>query len=98
MVYAFANGAIEHGRGELAAAAVLAFEWLMRPSSIGAGYAPWTGYRASDQPDKICLKHRKNDELALHPLEYTEVDEETGEEVLVKLYEDAEKILAQTPR
>lgn len=93
-VYAFANGAIENGRGELAAAAVLAFEWLMRPSSIGAGYAPWTGYRASDEPDKIRLKHRKTDELALHPLEY--VDEETG--ALVKLYEDAEKILAKTPR
>lgn len=93
-VYAFANGAIANGRGELAAAAVLAFEWLMRPSSIGAGYAPWTGYRASDHPDKIRLKHRKTDELALHPLEY--LDEETGE--LVKLYEDAEKILAQTPR
>ncbi len=93
-VYAFANGAIANGRGELAAAAVLAFEWLMRPSSIGAGYAPWTGYRASDHPDKIRLKHRKTDELALHPLEY--LDEETGE--LIKLYEDAETILAQTPR
>ncbi|MGV4796181.1 hypothetical protein [Rhizobium sp. F40D2] len=93
-VYAFANGAIEHGRGELAAAAVLAFEWLMRPSSIGAGYAPWTGYRASDHPDKIRLKHRKNDELALHPLEY--LDEESSE--LVKLYEEAEQVLAQTPR
>ncbi|MDR9809566.1 hypothetical protein [Rhizobium hidalgonense] len=93
-VYTFANGAIANGRGELAAAAVLAFEWLMRPSSIGAGYAPWTGYRASDHPDKIRLKHRKNDELALHPLEYT--DEETGE--IVKLYEDAEKVLAQAPR
>lgn len=97
-VYAFANGAIEHGRGELAAAAVLAFEWLMRPSSIGAGYAPWTGYRASDHPDKIRLKHRKTDELALHPLEYVERDEETGEEIVIKLYEDAEKVLAQTPR
>lgn len=93
-VYAFANGAIENGRGELAAAAVLAFEWLMRPSSIGAGYAPWTGYRASDHPDKIRLKHRKTDELALHPLEY--LDEDTGE--LVKLYEDAEKVLSQAPR
>ncbi|MGO7089416.1 hypothetical protein AB9E14_23360 [Rhizobium leguminosarum] len=93
-VYAFANGAIENGRGELAAAAVLAFEWLMRPSSIGAGYAPWTGYRASDHPDKIRIKHRKTDQLALHPLEY--LDDETGD--LVKLYEDAEKVLSQVPR
>jgi hypothetical protein len=97
-VYQFANGAIEKGRGELAAAAILAFEWLMRPSSIGAGYAPWNGYRASDEPDKIRLKHRKTDELAILPLEYVEVDEETGEEVIVKFYEDAEKVLAQVPR
>lgn len=92
-VYQFADGAIEKGRGELAAAAVLAFEWLMRPSSIGAGYAPWTGYRASDHPDKIRLKHRKTDELALHPLEYVDEDGE-----LVKLYEKAEEVLSKTPR
>lgn len=92
-VYLFADGAIENGRGELAAAAVLAFEWLMRPSSIGAGYAPWTGYRASDEPDKIRLKHRKTDELALHPLEY--IDEDGA---LVKLYKKAEEVLSKTPR
>ncbi len=92
-VYAFALGAIEHERGELAAAAVLAFEWLMRPSSIGAGYAPWTGYRASDHPDKIRLKHRKNQELALHPLEFID---ESGERV--RLYEDAEIVLSLAPR
>lgn len=92
-VYQFANGAIEHGRGELAAAAVLAFEWLLRPSSIGAGYAPWTGYRASDHPDKIRLKHRKNDTLALHPLEYVSDDGET-----VPLYQQAEDVLRQAPK
>jgi len=92
-VYAFANGAIANGRGELAAAAVLAFEWLMRPSSIGAGYAPWTGYRASDHPDKIRLKHRKNDELALLPLEELEKDG-----TVTLFYEAAEKVLAQTSR
>ncbi|WP_025658465.1 hypothetical protein [Rhizobium sp. IBUN] len=92
-VYQFADGAIEKGRGELAAAAVLAFEWLMRPSSSGAGYAPWTGCRASDEPDRIRLKHRKTDELALHPLEF--VDEDGS---LVKLYEDAEAVLSKTPR
>ncbi|MFT2214696.1 hypothetical protein [Rhizobium giardinii] len=65
---------------------MLAFEWPMRPSSIGAGHAPWTGYRAADHPDKIRLKHRKTDELALHPLEYVDEDGE-----LVKLYEKAER-------
>ncbi len=91
-VYEFADGAIENGRGELAAAAVLAFEWLMRPSSIGAGFAPWTGYRASDHPDKIRLKHRKNDALALHPLEFVDED---GSKVL--LYSQAEEVLRKAP-
>lgn len=92
-VYEFADGAVENGRGELAAAAVLAFEWLMRPSSIGAGFAPWTGYRASDHPDKIRLKHRKNDALALHPLEFVDED---GSKVL--LYSQAEEVLRKAPR
>lgn len=92
-VYEFADGAIDNGRGELAAAAVLAFEWLMRPSSIGAGFAPWTGYRASDHPDKIRLKHRKNDALALHPLEFVDED---GSKVL--LYSQAEEVLRKAPR
>ncbi|QPB21147.1 hypothetical protein [Rhizobium sp. 007] len=39
-VYAFANGAIEKGRGELAAAAVLAFEWLMRRRRKSASWKP----------------------------------------------------------
>lgn len=91
-VYAFADGALEKGRGELAAAAVLAFEWLMRPSSIGAGYAPWGGYRGADHPDKIRVKHRKTDELAFHPLEYIE----NGE--LVMMYEQAEEVLKKVPK
>lgn len=91
-VYAFADGALEKGRGELAAAAVLAFEWLMRPSSIGAGYAPWGGYRGPDHPDKIRVKHRKTDELAFHPLEYVEDGE------LVMMYEQAEAVLKKVPR
>lgn len=92
-VYAFANGALAKGRGELAAAAVLAFEWLMRPSSIGAGYAAWTGYRSEAEPDKIMIGHRKTNERAEHPLEYVD---EAGE--LVTLYPEAETILAKVPR
>lgn len=92
-VYRFALGAIKEGRGELAAAAVLAFEWLMRPSSIGAGYAAWSGYRGPSDPDKIQIKHRKNGESASHPLEYLD---DNG--VTVLLYQDAEEVLKQTPR
>lgn len=93
MTYAFARGAIAAGEPALAAAAVLAFEWLLRPSNIGAGWAAWTGYRGEAHPDKMAIRHRKNGEMALHPLEYT--DEEGR---IVKLYADAEDILAQVPR
>jgi hypothetical protein len=72
---------------------VLAFEWLMRPSSIGAGYAAWSGYRGGDAPDKIVIGHRKTEERASHPLEYVNADGE-----LVLLYGDAERVLKQTPK
>lgn len=91
--YRFAEGAISEGSPELAAAAVLAFDWLMRPSNIGAGWAAWTGYRGDDHPDKIVFRHRKNGEIALHPLEYVDQDG-----VLKALYEDAEAVLARIPR
>lgn len=91
--YLFANGAIRLGRPELAAAAVLAFEWLMRPSSISAGYAAWSGYRSSATPDKIQIGHRKTKQRAEHPLEYVSESGET-----IQLYEAAEQILAKVPR
>jgi len=93
MVYAYANKAVEKQRGELAAAAILAFEWLMRPSSIGAGYAAWTGYRGESAPDKIIIGHRKTSERAEHPLEY--IDDDGN---LVELYADAERILKAIPQ
>ncbi|HEV7436519.1 MAG TPA: hypothetical protein VGO22_16880 [Pseudorhizobium sp.] len=92
-VYAFAEKAIEKERGELAAAAVLAFEWLMRPTSIGAGYAAWSGYRGDSAPDKIIIAHRKTGERAEHPLEYVEEDG-----TVVALYAQAETILKKVPR
>lgn len=91
--YRFANAAIAEGSPELAAAAILAFEWLLRPSNIGAGWAAWSGYRGESQPDKIIVRHRKNGEVAIHPLEYIN---DAGEIVL--LYADAERILSQVPR
>lgn len=91
--YRFAEGAIAEGSPELAAAAILAFEWLLRPSNIGAGWAAWTGYRGSAYPDKIVIRHRKNGEVAIHPLEFV-----NGEGATVRLYAQAEAILAQVPK
>ncbi len=92
-VYLFAEGAIAEGRPELAAAAVLAFEFLMRPSSIGAGFCGWSGYRGKSDPDKIIVRHRKTGELAVHPLEYVD---ENGQTVI--LYPQAEAILKKVPK
>ncbi|SMF65405.1 hypothetical protein SAMN02982989_3355 [Xaviernesmea oryzae] len=92
-VYAFAEGAIRLKRPELAAAAVLAFEFFLRPSNIGAGYAPWTGYRGESAPDKIIFSHRKTGERAEHPLEYI------GEDgAVVALYAQAEAIFKRVPK
>jgi len=90
--YRFAWGAVEKGKPELGAAAVLAFEWLMRPSSISAGYASWTNYRSAAEPRKIKIRHRKNGGEVDHPLEAV-VDG-----AVVRFYEEAEKILAAVPR
>lgn len=92
-VYQFASGAMDAGRGELAASAVLAFEFLMRPSSIGAGWAAWTGYRSASAPDKLMLAHRKNGERAEHPLEYVDEDGHT-----IALYSQAEAVLSKAPK
>ncbi|OLP44608.1 hypothetical protein BJF95_08880 [Rhizobium oryziradicis] len=92
-VYSFAKGAIKEKRPELAAAAVLAFEFLMRPSSIGAGFANWTDYRGEHAPDKIVVRHRKTGARAEHPLEFVNEDGE-----VICLYEQAESILRSVPR
>lgn len=90
-VYAFANGAVAKGKPELGAAAVLAYEWFMRPSSIAAGFAQWTNYRSAAAPDKIKIRHRKNGGEVDHPL-----DAMVGK-IKIKLYPEAEKILAAVP-
>jgi hypothetical protein len=89
-VYAFARGAIAKKKPELGAAAVLAFEWFMRPSSIADGYAQWSGYRPATHPDKIMIRHRKNGGAVNHPLEAvidgrTELFYAEAEEVLSKV-------------
>jgi hypothetical protein len=43
-VYRFAWGAIEAGRPEAAAAAVVCFEFLQRPENVLAGYLAWPDY------------------------------------------------------
>jgi hypothetical protein len=91
-VYTFAWGCIDAGRPELAAAAVICFEWLQRPENVLAGYIRWTDYRSREAPNAIRIFHHKTGEVVLHPLE------EITEACTVKFYAEAEAVLAQVPR
>src|SRR5262249_10978558 len=91
-VYKFARGAIEAGRPEAAAAAVICFEFLQRPENVLAGYLAWPDYRGKEAPAAIKINHHKTDAVVWHPLE------ETTEHGTVKFYCDAEAVLARLPR
>jgi hypothetical protein len=91
-VYRFANGAIELGRSEAAAAAVICFEWLQRPENVLAGILRWSDYRSKEWPSAIKILHHKTGAVVWHPLE------ETVEGATVQFYAEAEAILDQLPR
>jgi hypothetical protein len=67
-VYRFAGGAIEHGRPEAAAAAVICFEWLQRPENVLAGVLRWPDYRSKEWPNVIKILHHKTGATVWHPL------------------------------
>jgi hypothetical protein len=91
-VYTFAWGCIEHGQPEVAAAAVICFEWLQRPENVLAGYLRWTDYRSKEWPSAIKIEHHKTGAVIWHPLE------EKTDEGLVKFYDEAEAVLSHLPR
>jgi hypothetical protein len=92
-VYAFAHGCIEHGEPEVAAVAVICFEWLQRPENVIAGHIKWSDYRAPSAPTIIRVAHHKTGTVAPHPLEEPQPDG-----TVVKFYADAEEVLAALPR
>lgn len=91
-VYRFAQGAIEAGRPEIGAAAVVCFEFLQRPENVLAGYLAWPDYRPKDAPGAIRIVHHKTGATVWHPLE------EATDSGVVQFYADAEAILARVPR
>lgn len=91
-VYTFAWGALERGRADAAAAAVICFEWLQRPENVLAGYVTWNDYRSTRAPTQIRIEHHKTGEMVLHPLE------ETVGGVKTLFYEEAEAVLARVPK
>ena len=92
-VYAFARGCVERGEVEVAAVAVICFEWLQRPENVIAGHITWNDYRAPGAPGIIRVAHHKTGTVAPHPLE-----EVMPDGTVVKFYADAEEILSALPR
>jgi hypothetical protein len=91
-VYTFAWGCIEHSQPEVAAAAVICFEWLQRPENVLSGYLRWSDYRNKDWPNAIKIEHHKTGAIVWHPLE------EVTDRSIVRFYEDAEAVLSRLPR
>ena len=91
-VYRFAWGCIDRGKAEVAAAAVICFEWLQRPENVLAGHISWSDYRNERWPNAIRIFHHKTGELVWHPLQ------EATEDGVVMFYEDAEAVLTKLPR
>jgi hypothetical protein len=91
-VYEFAWDAIERGRPEAAAAAVICFEWLQRPENVLAGILRWPHYRGKDWPNAIRIEHHKNKTLVWHPLD------EISDGATVQFYPEAEAVLSKLPR
>ncbi len=92
-VYRFAWGAIEAGRPEAAAAAVICFDFLQRPENVLAGYLAWPDYRGQATPTAIKITHHKTGAIVWHPLEETAEDGS-----VVKLYGEAEQVLSHLPQ
>ena len=88
-VYRFAHRAIDLGRPEAAAAAVICFEWLQRPENVLAGVLRWPDYRSKEWPTAIRIEHHKTGALVWHPLQ-----DDDG----TLFYQDAEAVLARLPR
>jgi hypothetical protein len=88
-VYAFAHGAVKLGEPEVAAVAVICFEWLQRPENVIAGIIKWNDYRSPNAPDIIRVAHHKTGTVAPHPLQETLPDG-----TVVRFYEEAEEILS----
>jgi hypothetical protein len=91
-VYQFARGAIDAGRPEIGAAAVVCFEFLQRPENVLAGYLAWPDYRPQDAPGAIRIVHHKTGATVWHPLE------EATDGGVVQFYADAEAVFARVPR
>jgi hypothetical protein len=92
-VYHFAHGCVDRGQPEVAAVAVICFEWLQRPENVIAGHLKWSDYRSPNAPNTIMIRHHKTGTVAPHPLQETLPDGSVA-----KFYEEAEEVLSRLSR
>lgn len=83
--YALAYALKELGEPHLGAAALICFEWHLRPENVLAGAITWGDY---SPPDHVLIRHKKNDAEVPLPLR-----DEDGE-----FYPEIEEYLADLPR
>jgi integrase len=84
-VYTLANALKEMGEPHLGAAALICFEWHLRPENVLAGAIAWGDY---NPPDSVVIRHEKNDAEVTLPL-----SDEDG-----PFYRELEAYLADLPR
>lgn len=66
-VYDFAHGCIAAGEPEIAAVAVICFEWLQRPENVIAGHIKWSDYRCACRKSNSHIQMVKSaEEWRLH--------------------------------
>lgn len=88
-VYVFARAAETANRPEVAAAAVICFEWLQRPENVIAGYVQWPNYVPGES---ILIEHHKTGASVRHPLSGI-----VGAEHVL-FYANAESVLGKLPK
>ena len=86
--YALAVALREIGEEHLGAAALICFEWHMRPEHVLDGRITWSDVRPRERPDSVHIMHHKTGVKGWPPLE----DEDRA------LYPELEAYLASLPR
>jgi len=87
--YALAYMLRDIGEPHLGAAALICFEWHLRPEQVVGGDICWSDWRPANRPDAVHIRHNKTGEEG-----WVLLEDENGE----YLYPEIEKYLMALPR
>lgn len=91
--YALARQLEADGHPGIAATALIAFEWLFRPTQVLRGELAWSDWRPAHRPGEALIAHYKTGARGWTPL-----DAEDEANRIVPLYPELEALLARLPR